>query len=183
MSPGDRPDPRYLVVGHLAKAHGTKGEMFVLPLTDHPEGTYASGVVVLLGRVDGDAPDPDLPPLRIQGVRPFRGGYLVTFHGVDDRNQAELLRGTYAYREASDLEPLADGELFHYQLVGMEVFTRDGTRIGAVTHVYELQPADLLEVRGERKEYMIPFLDHIVVEVDAEARRLTIDPPEGLLDL
>jgi 16S rRNA processing protein RimM len=183
MSPGDGPDPRYLVVGHLAKAHGTKGEMFVLPLTDHPEGTYASGVVVLLGRVDGDAPDPDLPPLRIRAVRPFRDGFLVTFHGVEDRNQAELLRGTYAYREASELEPLADGELFHYQMVGMDVYTLDGTRLGAVTHVWELQPVDLLEVRGEHKEYMIPFLEAVVVEVDAEGRRLVIDPPEGLLDL
>jgi 16S rRNA processing protein RimM len=180
---GDRLDPRYLVVGHLAKAHGTKGEMFVLPLTDHPEGTYAPGVVVLLGRVEGDEPDPDLPPLRIQTVRPFRGGFLVTFHGVENRNQAELLRGSYAYREASELEPLAEGELFHYQLVGMEVFTPDGARVGAVTHVYELQPVDLLEVRGDTKEYMIPFLEQVVIEVDADGRRIVIDPPEGLLDL
>ena len=140
-------------------------------------------MVVLLGKVEGDEPDPDLPPLRINTVRPFRGGFLVTFHGVDDRTQAELLRGSYAYREASELEPLAEGELFHYQLVGMDVFTVDGARIGAVTHVYEMQPVDLLEVRGERKEHMIPFLEQVVVEVDAERRRLVIDPPEGLLDL
>jgi len=183
MLPGAHPDPRHLVVGQLAKAHGTKGELFVLSLTDHPEGTYAPGVVVLLGRADGNAPDPDLPPLRISAARPFKNGFLVEFHGVDDRNQAELLRGTYLYREAADLEPLADGELFHHQLVGMEVFTRDGTRVGRVDHVYEMQPADLLEVRGEGRELMIPYLERIVVEVDASARRMVIDPPEGLLDL
>ena len=54
MSDGERRDPLHLVVGHLSKAHGTKGELVVLPLTDHPEGTYASGVVLSLGGVDTD---------------------------------------------------------------------------------------------------------------------------------
>lgn len=183
MTSGPRPDPRQLVVGLLAKAHGTKGEMFVHPLTDHPEGTYAPGVVLSLGRKEGVGPDPDLPPLRIRTVRPFRDGFLVTFHGLDDRTRAELLRGTYAYRDAADLMPLADGELFHHQLIGMEVFLEGGERLGEVTHLFELQPADLLEVRGPDKEYMIPFLEQIVREIDAEARRIVIDPPEGLLDL
>lgn len=183
MTPGARPDPRHLVVGHLAKAHGIKGEMFVRPLTDHPEGTYAPGVVVSLGRREGDGPDPDLPPLRVESVRPFRDGFLVVFHGLDDRNQAELLQGTYAYREASELEPLAEGELFYHDLIGMEVVLPGGERVGEITHVFEMQPADLLEVRGPEKEYMIPFLERIVVEIDPVARRMVIDPPEGLLDL
>lgn len=183
MPPGAPPEPRHLVVGHLAKAHGTKGELFVLPLTDHPEGTYVPGVVVSLGLHDADRPDPDLPPLRIRAVRPFQNGFLVSFHGVDDRSQAELLRGTYAYREASELEPLAEGELFHHQLVGMDVYLPDGQRVGEIRAIYELQPADLLEVRGPDKEYMIPYLERIVVEVDAARRRMVIDPPEGLLEL
>lgn len=183
MSPGPHSDPRHLVVGHLAKAHGIKGELYVEPLTDHPEETYSPGVVLSLGRREDDGPDPDLPPLRIREARPFRKGYLVSFHGLDHRNRAEELRGAYVYREASELEPLAEGEIFHHELLGMEVFLRGGERIGEVSHVFELQPADLLEVRGPEKEYLIPFLDRIVVEVDAESGRMVIDPPDGLLDL
>ena len=171
------------MVGHLAKAHGIKGELYVQPLTDHPEETYAPGVVLSLGGRTEDGPNPDRPPLRIQASRPFRKGYLVSFQGVEDRNQAEALRGAYVYREASEVEPPAEGELFHHELVGMEVFLRGGERLGEVSHLFELEPADLLEVRGPHKEYLIPFLDWIVVEVDAEGRRLTVDPPEGLLDL
>ncbi|MDZ7780603.1 MAG: ribosome maturation factor RimM [Gemmatimonadota bacterium] len=183
MPPGEHSHPRHLAVGYLAKAHGTKGELFVRPLTDHPEGTYVPGVVVLLGHVEAEAPDPDLPPLRIQAVRPFRDGYLATFHGVEDRTQAELLCPTYAYRDVSELEPLADDEWFEYQIVGMEVFTVEGMRVGTVTHVHDLRPAELLEVRGEDKEYMIPFLDEIVREVDTGEGRIVIDPPDGLLEL
>ena len=178
-----RRDTRFLVVGHISRAHGMKGELLVSPLTDHPEGTYAPGVVLRLGEPESDQPDPDLPPVRVESVRPHRGGYLVALAGVDHRSQSERLRGHYLFREASELEPLADGELFYHQLLGMEVVTTDGASIGEIREVYELEPADMLEVRGPEREVMIPFLKESVVEVDADARRIVIDPPDGLLDL
>ena len=178
-----REDPRFLVVGHINKSHGTKGELFVWPLTDHPEGVYAPGVVLRLGDADADEPDPDLPPLRIEAVRAHRQGYLVVFGGIEDRNQSDLLRGRYLFRERKALEPLAEGEVFYHQLLGMSVETTDGAHVGEVTEVYELSPAHMLDVRGPDREVLVPFLKDIVVEVDTEARRIVIDPPDGLLDL
>ena len=176
-------DPRFLVVGHLNKPHGTKGELFVWPLTDYPEGIFAPGVVLRMGPEDAQEPDPDMPPLTIEKVRPFRRGYIVAFRGVVDRSGSERLRGNYLFESFDALEPLAEGEVFYHQLLGMEVFTTDGERIGEIAEVYEVRPADLLEVRRPEGVLMVPFLDHIVVNVDIEARRLTIDPPVGLLDL
>lgn len=178
-----RQEPHFLVVGHLNKAHGTKGELFAWPLTDHPDSVYAPGAVFLPGNAEGTEPDSDLPPLRLSGVRPFKRGYLVSFGGVRDREGAELLQGRYLFVEKDVLEPLAEGEVFYHQLLGMEVVTLQGEVLGRVSEVYELRPADMLEVHGPRGEVMIPFLSHIVVEVDPEAGRMVIDPPEGLLDL
>ena len=176
-------DPRYLVVGHLNKPHGTKGELFVWPLTDHPESVYAPGVNVFLGDAEGRDPDPAVGAMRIETVRPFRNGFLVTLRGVRDRNRAEELRGRYLMMPIESLAPLAEGQVFYHQLLGMEVVTKEGTRLGEITEVYELRPATMLEVRGESGELMIPYLSHIVVEVDTDARRMVIDPPEGLLEL
>lgn len=178
-----REDPRHLVVGHLNKPHGTKGELFVWPLTDNPESFYAPGTVLTGSDESGQVPDPALPPLRITEARPFRRGYLVSFAGVRSREDAELLRGRYLLTDAGAVPPLAEGELFYHQLLGMEVVTKDGKLLGEIVEVYELRPAHLLEVHGPAGEVMIPFLSHIVVETDAEARRMVIDPPEGLLDL
>jgi 16S rRNA processing protein RimM len=178
-----RTDPAHLVVGHLNKPHGTKGEVFVWPLTDHPESVYVPGAVLLSGDEAADEPDLDVPALRIDSVRPFRRGLLVAFEGVYDREGAELLRGRYLFADAASVAPLAEGELFYHQLLGMEVVTTTGERVGEVAEVYELRPADLLEVRGPKGDVMVPFLAHIVVRIDAEARRMVIDPPEGLLDL
>lgn len=178
-----REDPRFLVVGHLNKPHGTKGELFIWPLTDHPESIFAPGVVLMMGAPEAEQPDPDLPPLRIDSVRPFRRGVLVRFGGVDDRSQAELLQGRYVFRPSEELEPLAEGEVFYHQLLDMQVVTADGRDLGRITEVYELAPAHMLEVSGEVGQTLIPYLDHVVIEVDAEAGRMVVDPPDGLLDL
>ena len=60
-----RDGPRFLAVGQVVKPHGIKGELLVLPLTDHPESTYTPGVVLRLGNADSEEPDPELPPLRL----------------------------------------------------------------------------------------------------------------------
>ena len=77
---------------------------------------------------------------------------------------------------------LAEGEVFYHDLPGMQVFTLDGARVGEVSQVYELRPADLLEVRTERGTVLVPFVEPIVRELDVAGRRIVIDPPEGLLE-
>lgn len=175
-------DPRFLVVGHLNKPHGTKGELFVWPLTDHPESVYAPGMVVFVADPNGDEPDRKIGSLRITAVRPFRNGFLMSLEGITDRNGAEELRGRYLMKPIEELEPLAEGELFYHQLLGMQVVTKDGRRLGEIAEVYELRPAAMLEVRGPDGDVMIPYLSHIVVEADPVAGRMVIDPPVGLLD-
>jgi 16S rRNA processing protein RimM len=176
-------EPSYLVVGHLNKAHGTKGEIFVWPLTDHPEGTFAPGVILYLGDETGNRPDASRPTVAIQSVRPFRRGYLIRLEGVSTRDEAEDLSGLYALRPVEELGEAEEGEIFYHQLLGMRVFTATGEEIGEIVEVYELLPADLLEVKGPTKTHFIPFLSSMVKDTDVESRVMVIDPPEGLLEL
>ena len=178
-----RLDPPYLVVGHIKKVHGTKGEVFVRPLTDHPESTFAPGVILYLGDEGGEGPDRTWPSLAVEGVRPFRNGFLLRLPGLTDRTGAEALQGRYLFRPRSDLEALEDGEFFYHQLLGITVVTAAGEEVGEVVEVFELQPADLLQVRGPGGTHHIPFLKSIVRRVDVEGGILVVDPPEGLLDL
>ena len=178
-----RDGPRFLAVGHIVKPHGIKGEFLVLPLTDHPQSTYRPGVMLHLGSVDSANPDPGLPALKLEEVRPYRNGYIASAGGITDRNDAERLRGHYLFREVSALEPLGDGEFFYHQLLGMKVQTNIGTVVGEVTEVYELDPNDILCVQGHEGEIMIPFSKEIVLQVNADEKCIVIDPPDGLLDL
>ena len=177
-----RPEPDFLVVGRVGRPHGTKGELLVRSLTDNPGDVFAPGVVLRPSDEEGEAPDPALPPLRIDAVRPYRQGWLVTFEGIGERNAAESLRGRYVLIERGLLPPLAEGEVFVHDLIGLEVLTGDGERVGDVTEVFEFEPADLLEVRTARGDVLIPLSEHIVREVDIDGGRLVVDVPEGLLE-
>ena len=174
--------PQHLVVGHLNKAHGTKGEIFVWPLTDHPESTFAPGVVLYLGDENGDLPNHTLT-LRIEESRAYRRGFLVRFEGVHDRSGGKDLLGRYVMRGMEQIEELGEGETFYHDLLGMEVVTVDGELVGEVIEIYELKPADLLEVRGPEKDFMIPYIAEMVQSVSVADNRIVLDPPPGLLEV
>ncbi len=107
--------------------------------------------------------------------------FLVRFEGVDSRESAEQLRGALYTRDL-ERRALGDDEYWQKDLVGCTVITSDGASVGEVTGVVEAPAQDLLVVVTERGERMIPLVKAIVPEVDVSARRIVIDPPEGLLD-
>ncbi len=174
--------PHHLVVGHLNKAHGTKGEIFIWPLTDHPESTFAPGVVLYLGDENGDLPT-DPPTLRIDASRAYRRGFLVRFEGVQDRGGMDGLLGRYVMRSMDQLEELEEDETFYHDLLGMDVVTVEGERVGEVIEIYELRPTDLLEIRGSEKNFIIPYVAEMIRSVDVAENRIVLDPPPGLLEV
>ena len=175
--------PTHLVVGRITKPHGIQGEVVVHPLTDHPEGIFSPGVVLYPAVEDGARPDPARPPLRIGRVRPFRGGFLVAFDGVPDRNVAEGLRRLELVVPADRVAPREEGEVFYHEFPGLRVQDAEGTEIGRVVEVFEVEPHVLLEVRTRRGSVLIPFVPDVVVEVALDRGLLVVDPPRGLLEL
>lgn len=175
--------PEHLVVGHLAKPHGTKGELFVWPLTDSPDEVFVEGMVLRLGDRDGVLDETEAE-LVVESSRPFKRGALVKFDGVEDRNGAERIAGRYLLAAAGSLAPLEEDEVYYHQLLGLAVETVEGTPVGVVREVFETEPTHLLEVKSpEGKLHLVPFAARIVKRVDLESGTLVIDPPEGLLEL
>ena len=180
---GERLEPDHLVVGHVSKAHGTRGELFVWPLTDRPDEVLGPGRTVLLGDEEGGLPD-DPAELVVERSRPFKRGTLLKFEGLDERADVEAFAGRYLLVPIGGLAGLEEGEVFYHQLLGAEVVTADGETVGRVREVFETAPAHLLEVKSEDgKVHLIPFSERIVRKVDVEAGRIVIKPPPGLLEL
>jgi len=105
----------------------------------------------------------------------------VRFEGISSREEAERLRGALyiGAEERRDLEP---SEFWEHEVVGCGVFLANGSEIGRVTDVIVRPAQDLLEVETATGSHLVPFVEAIVTEVDADARRVVIDPPAGLLD-
>lgn len=179
----DSAPPSHLVVGHLNKAHGTKGELFVWPLTDDPGGAFTAGAELYLADEAGEQPDAEFPALRVRGVRPFKRGFLIRLEGIDSRDQAAWLANRYVLRPVAELRPLEEGEVFYHHLLGMRVESGDGEVIGEIVEVYELSPRHLLEVARESGTALIPFARDMVRLLDRESGRLVVELPDGLLEL
>jgi len=171
-----------LVVGHVTKPHGTRGEVFVWPLTDRPDEVFAPDRQVIVGDEQGEMVAGE-PTLVIERVRPFKRGLLVKFHDLGERSAVEFLALRYLLAPVETLAPLEEGELFYHQLLGMEVVTVAGEVVGHVREVYETEPTHLLEVEGDGKRHLIPFAERLVREVDVDGGRLVIEPPAGLLEI
>lgn len=179
----DASDPDYLVVGHLNKVHGIKGEIYVWPLTDHPATTYREGVSFRVSDPAGDQPSDRFPSLEVEKVRPYKQGLLVKFKGIEDRTEAEYFRGRYLMRSLEEVEELEEDEIFYHQLLQMTVESVEGEKLGVVREVYEdVGAADLLEIQGPKGRFHVPLVRAMIREIDVEERRLVLDPPEGLLD-
>jgi 16S rRNA processing protein RimM len=184
MADVDRSEPEHLVVGHVTKPHGTKGELFVWPLTDHSLEVFAPGKEVLVADEEGRRDRDYETPFVIEDARPFKRGLLVKFEGLDDRAAVEELAQRYLLAATTELEPLEEDEVFYHQLLGLEVVTTDGNIVGKIREVYETAPAHLLEVKSEQgKIHLIPFSERIVESVDVQGGRMVIQLIPGLLDL
>ena len=175
--------PTHLVVGHVTKPHGTRGEVFVWPLTDSVGSVYAPGSEVLVGDEHGKL-DPAGGSLNVESARDFKRGLLVRFKGMADRHAVEDLGNRYLLVPIEQVEPRDEDEVYYHELLGMRVVTREGEDVGAVSEVYETEPAHLLEVTSPSgKVHLIPFAERIVKQVDAAQREIVIKPPPGLLEL
>jgi 16S rRNA processing protein RimM len=159
-------------------------------LTDEPDAFFAPGRRVFAGTVDGslarhpaDRANPESrQELVVQDATPHKGGLIVKFDAIPDRTVAEQWRQRYLLVPMDELTPPGENEIFMHELLGMAVQGSAGAAIGEVIALYELPQGLTLEVRTATGDVLVPYRPAIVLEVDRDARTVTVDPASGLLD-
>lgn len=179
------PAPAFAVVGMIRNAQGIRGEVVVEPLTDTPDLVFAPGRRVLVGDRSGNAPVEarGVPSsLGVDSAKPFKGGLIVKFDDIADRNAAELLRGRYLLAPFEELEPLGDGEIYLHDLLGMRVELDSGQRVGEVTSYYELPQGLTLDVATSAGSVLVPYRPEVIDRTDAAARVIVVKAEVGLFE-
>jgi 16S rRNA processing protein RimM len=168
-----------LVVGRVVKAHGITGEVVVEIRTDDPQDRFAPGIALR-----GRAKDGSERRYTVDSAREHGGRLLVRLDGVADRDAADALRGTVFVVDSAELPPIEDpDEFYDHQLEGLRVVTTAGQKVGTVAEVLHTAAGELLAVRGEKGEVLVPFVSAIVTSVSLADQTIEIDPPEGLLEI
>jgi 16S rRNA processing protein RimM len=169
------PDPDQLVLlGAIGAPRGIKGDVRVKSFTAEP------GAIASYGPL-WDKKGARWLTLKVVGEA--KGQVIVRVAGIADRTQAEALRGTELFVPRERL-PQAEEDAFYYvDLIGLRVETTEGEFLGEVRTVFEAGAGDLLDVGGgPYRGLVVPFTRDVVTEVDLEAGRLLVDPPDGLLE-
>lgn len=176
-----RPSGDFFIVGRVRRAHGIRGEVAVEIITDAPEVVFAPGARVFAGTTSGDIL-PERVELHVAKASPFKGGMIVSFREIADRTAAERWRDRYILVPASELPPPDADQVYVHELIDMRVVLATGEELGSVLDVYDLPQGLTLDVGRANGSLLLPFNDRVVTGVDREARVITVDPPDGMLD-
>ena len=160
---------RHVVLGIITSAHGIRGEVKLKSFTEDPEAIAGYGP--LATKAGGI--------LEIQSLKPSKNGFIARIKGVNDRNQAEALRGTELLVERDKLPEPDNDEFYYADLIGLNAETPDGESYGKVTAVHDFGAGDLLEIQltGASRTEVIAFTTKTVPAIEIENGRIIIVPP------
>jgi 16S rRNA processing protein RimM len=164
------------LVGRIARAHGIRGQVIVNAETDFPGQRFHPGAELFIER-GGVMETLTVTTARFHGERP-----VIGLAGVETMNDAAALAGQELRVPIERLAALPAGTFYRHDLIGCRVETRDGTAVGVVRDVEGTLTGSRLVVDGARGEVLIPLVAPICTDVDPAAKRIVIDPPDGLIE-
>lgn len=178
MVPGTANSSQMLItVGRIIKPFGVKGEMKVEPMTDFPERFNKLRRVFLV------SPSGKELEAEVRSARYDQGGSLyLLVDGYESPERARELNGWFITVPQEQAVPLPEGTYYHFELIGMEVFSESGDKLGTITDIFETGSNDVYVMKQGRKETYIPATKEIVKQVDRTRKRMVIHVMDGLLE-
>lgn len=164
-------DEPTVAVGRVGRAHGVRGELSVVVLSEVPE-RFEPGATVSLE--DGRT-------LTVDAARHHRDRMLVRFREVGDRTAAEALQGSLLVVPRGSSPTLPEGSWWDHDVEGCEVATETGRSLGTVAEVIHTRANDIWSVLDPSgSETLIPVLKDVVVSVDTAGKRIVVREIPGL---
>ncbi|MGC2657829.1 MAG: ribosome maturation factor RimM [Bryobacteraceae bacterium] len=166
-----------VILAEILRPRGNRGEVLARSLTDVP------GRLESLKEAHVRFPDGQDAAVALSEAWPHKGDWVLKLEGVNSIDAAERFGGSELWVPFSSRAKLPAGEYFQSDLIGCEILDTAGKTIGTVEGWQEYGGPPLLEVRVNGRNVLIPFVKAICLHIDLEARRMTVEVPEGLLEL
>lgn len=176
MAPGQPESSDRIPIGYVRRAHGIRGDVVIRGLADDTADRLIPGATFQTSEV---------PPrtLVVANAGATKDDLLILFDGISDRNEAETLKGVQLTIPASDRRSLAEDEWWPEDVIGCQVMSVDGGKVGIVHEVIIGAAQDrLVVIAPDGTTGEIPFVAALVPEVDIANDRIIVDVPEGLFE-
>ena len=149
----------YLEVGQIVNTHGIKGELKVVPFTDDISRFDKLKKVYVKTKKESKL-------YQIEGVRYHKNMVLLKLQGIDNPEQAELLKNSFLEIDREDAVPLKEGTYFIADLIGLEVYTDEGKLLGKVDDIYNTGANDIYVVKDQLgKTILLPGIKDVIKQV------------------
>lgn len=160
--------PGQVQVGVIASAHGLRGQVKLRSLMTQPADIFTLPISDSKGRV-----------YRLTAHGGHEALLIVSVDGVNDRNSAELLKGTLLFAPLSALPPPDETQWYAEELIGLEARTSDGIVYGRIIEVMNYGAGDILDIElaGGGSE-MLPLREGFVGEINPQGGYVIVHPPE-----
>lgn len=165
----------FVSIGYITGTHGIKGDVKVLPLSDIP-GRYDSLNRVYIFTKKGIRME-----YHVEGIREVKGRIIMSFLPPLSMSEGEELVGGYVKVPEDEVPSLSENNYYHFDIIGMEVFSEDGKYLGKIEDIFSTGSNDVYVVKDADKEYLIPAVQYVVKNVDVAGKRMIVALIEGLL--
>lgn len=164
-----------LEVGQIVNTFGIKGEVKVTPFTDDINRFDNLKKVYVKTRKDDKL-------YKVEGVRYHKNMVLLKLEGIENPEQAELLKNAFLEIDREDAVPLKEGQYFIADLIGLEVYTDEGNLLGKVDDIYNTGANDIYVVKDELgKQVLLPGIKEVIKQVDLENEKILVHLIPGLI--
>ena len=162
----------FITIGKILAPWGIKGKLKVEVATDFPQRFAPSSNVYVNRQL-----------MTIDSTQWRKGKAIIKLNLIDSIEDAEKLLGQLVEIHHGQLHPLPEGQYYHFQLIGLEVWTTQGELLGNITEILTTLGNDNYVVSGARGEILIPAIEDVIKSIDLDKGCLLIEPIEGLLSL
>ena len=166
---------KYLEIGQIVNTFGIKGMVKVKPFTDNIE-RFNNLEKIYIKNKSGQT------EYKIQEVKYHKNMVLVKFEGIENPEQADLLRNAYLEVDREHAVPLEEGTYYIVDLIGLEVYTEEGKLLGKVDDIYNTGANDIYVIKDELgKQVLLPGIKDVIKNVDLEGGKITVHLIPGLI--
>lgn len=168
--------PNTVVVASVRRPHGLRGEVLVDMQSDVPDRLAPGDRVEVVFR------DGQRSAMQVEERRRHARGTLIRLEGIDERSQAEALRGAQLEVQRRETPPAPEGSYYYFELMGCRCVDRREGELGQVTGIFEDGGGLILEISDGRQQILIPFVREFVRALDVADGRIELELPEGLVE-
>jgi len=166
----------FLQVGKIVNTHALQGEVKVVSNSDFKEDRFKKGSTLVID-FNGEHVEVVVATHRVH-----KGADLLKFKHLNSINDVEKYKGCALLVSTDELEELEENEFYYFEIIGCEVVTTDGEKIGEISEILETGANDVWVVKRQgQKDALIPYIEDVVKDVDIDAKTVTIQVLEGLL--